>query len=104
GLLAYLILRMTNRQLRRIDAATIAGLYGSDSVGTFVACLGVLAVAKIPYASFMSVLLAVMEIPGCLLVLFLVARLRKSGMDSQGNMPGEPGYNPKSRWAPSVAI
>ena len=29
-------------KLRRIDRATVAGYYGSDSAGTFVTCLGVL--------------------------------------------------------------
>ena len=31
-----------SRRLRRIDKATVAGYYGSDSAGTFVTCLGVL--------------------------------------------------------------
>jgi hypothetical protein len=34
-----------------------------------------------------------MEIPGCLVALFLVSRLRRHGMDPLGNMPGEPGYD-----------
>lgn len=43
----------------------------------------------------MPVVLAVMEIPGCLVALALVARMRASGkMDLLGNMPGEPGYDP----------
>ena len=29
--------------MRRVDQATVAGYYGSDSAGTFVTCLGVLA-------------------------------------------------------------
>ncbi|MEO6202031.1 MAG: sodium-dependent bicarbonate transport family permease [Nitrospirales bacterium] len=96
GIFAYYILRMT--KLRQIDAATVAGYYGSDSAGTFVTCLGVLAAANIAFAAYMPVLLAVMEIPGCLVALFLVSRLRQSGqLDASGNMPGEPGYNPKTR-------
>ena len=39
---------------------------------------------------YMPVMLAVMEIPGCLVALFLVARLRNNGMDALGNMPDEP--------------
>ncbi len=79
--------------LRQIDAATVAGYYGSDSAGTFVTCLGVLTAANIAYASFMPVLLAVMEIPGCLVALYLVSRLRATGtMDARGNMPGESLY------------
>jgi hypothetical protein len=38
------------------------------------------------------VMLAVMEIPGCLVGLFLVSNLRMRGMDPAGNMPGERGY------------
>jgi len=47
---------------------------------------------KIAYASYMPVMLAVMEIPGCLLGMFLVSRLRAKGMDISGNLPGEPFY------------
>jgi hypothetical protein len=93
GWVAYgLLERFTG--LRRIDAAMVAGHYGSDSAGTFVTCLGVLVAAKIAYAAYMPVLLAVMEIPGCLVALLLVNRLRSRGMDKMGNMPDEPGYLP----------
>jgi hypothetical protein len=40
----------------------------------------------------MPVMLAIMEIPGCLVALLLVARLRRRGMDSTGLLPGEIGY------------
>ncbi len=93
GILAYTILRAMTR-MRRVDQATVAGYYGSDSAGTFVTALGVLATAHIAYDAYMPVMLAVMEIPGCLVALFLVARLRNSGMDALGNMPDEPGYDP----------
>ena len=96
GILAYLGLSALTR-MRRIDKATVAGYYGSDSAGTFVTCLGVLATARITYAAYMPVMLAVMEIPGCLVVLFLVSRLRHRGMDPRGNMPDEPGYDPNAR-------
>lgn len=94
GCIAYLVLsRLTN--LRKVDAATVAGYYGSDSAGTFVTCLGVLTAAKpvIAYAAYMPVMLAVMEIPGCLVALYLVSRMRAKGMDSHGYMPDEPGYS-----------
>jgi hypothetical protein len=87
-------LRTGVKTLRRVDAATVAAYYGSDSAGTFVTCVGVLAAANIAYAAFMPVMLAVMEIPGCLVGLYLVSRLRKQGMDMLGNMPDEQGYNP----------
>ena len=92
GIAAYYILRATTR-LRKIDAATVAGYYGSDSAGTFVTCTGVLAAAHIAYAPYMPVMLAVMEIPGCLVALYLIAKMRQQGMDPAGNMPGEAGYN-----------
>src|SRR5271157_6009209 len=92
GILAYSILRAATR-MRRIDQATVAGYYGSDSAGTFVTALGVLTTAHIRYGAYMPVMLAVMEIPGCLVALFLVARLRNQGMDALGTMPDEPGYN-----------
>jgi hypothetical protein len=92
GIAAYNMLRWTTR-LRQIDAATVAGYYGSDSAGTFVTAMGVLTAAQIAFAPYMPVLLAVMEIPGCLVALYLVAKMREKGMDPAGNMPGEAGYN-----------
>ncbi|GFG75359.1 sodium-dependent bicarbonate transport family permease [Mycobacterium botniense] len=91
GFLAYVLLtRMTS--MRRIDRATVAGYYGSDSAGTFATCVGVLASVGMAFNGFMPVMLALMEIPGCLVALSLAARLRHKGMDPAGNMPGEPGY------------
>jgi hypothetical protein len=102
GILAYLGLN-TFTNLRQIDKATVAGYYGSDSAGTFVTCLGVLATIHIAYDAYMPVMLAVMEIPGCLVALYLVARLRHHGMDPIGNMPNEPGYDPGAAPPPSLA-
>ena len=99
GIVAYLSLRGFTK-LRRVDAATVAGFYGSDSAGTFVTCLGVLGSLHIAYAAYMPVMLAVMEIPGCLVALVLVARLRKNGMDREGNAPDEPGYRAGNGVAP----
>jgi uncharacterized protein len=91
GLVAYLLLsRLT--ALRRVDKATVAGYYGSDSAGTFATCVAVLAGVGLAFDAYMPVMLAVMEIPGCLVALYLVARLRHRGMDPDGNMPDEPGY------------
>ena len=91
GMLAYLLLsRLT--ALRRVDKATVAGYYGSDSAGTFATCVAVLAGVGLAFDAYMPVMLAVMEIPGCLVALYLVARLRHRGMDPEGNMPDEPGY------------
>ncbi|GKS68035.1 sodium-dependent bicarbonate transport family permease [Nitrosomonas sp. PY1] len=96
GLVAYFALRRMTR-LRQLDAATVAGYYGSDSAGTFVTCMGVLVTANIAFAAYMPVMLAVMEIPGCLVALYLASKIRHSGkMDQNGNMPGEPDYDPKT--------
>ncbi|HUB56541.1 MAG TPA: sodium-dependent bicarbonate transport family permease [Mycobacterium sp.] len=93
GMAAYFLLnRMT--ALRRIDTATVAGYYGSDSAGTFATCVGVLTTLGIAFDAYMPVMLAVMEIPGCLVALYLVGRLRSKGMDAAGLLPGEPGYVP----------
>jgi uncharacterized protein len=75
-----------------VDKATVAGYYGSDSAGTFATCVAVLAGVGLAFDAYMPVMLAVMEIPGCLVALYLVARLRHRGMDPEGNMPDEPGY------------
>ncbi len=92
GVAAYVTLRKAT-SLRRVDAAAVAGFYGSDSAGTFVTCLGVLTASSIAFAAYMPVMLAVMEIPGCLVALWLVSRLRREGMDQNGNSPGEDGYD-----------
>ncbi len=91
GTVAYQLLRRCTA-LRKIDAATVAGYYGSDSAGTFVTCVGVLTAAGIAFDAYMPVMLAVMEIPGCLSALLLVSRLRRQGLDAQGNAWDEPGY------------
>jgi uncharacterized protein len=102
GILAYLALNAFT-PLRRIDKATVAGYYGSDSAGTFVTCVGVLTTAHIAAEAYMPVMLAVMEIPGCLVALYLVSRLRASGMDALGNMPEEPGYDPSAKPPPPIS-
>lgn len=91
GILAYQLLsRLTS--LRKVDKATVAGYYGSDSAGTFATAVGILVSAGVAFDAYMPVMLAVMEVPGCLVALYLVARLRHRGMDADGNMPDEPGY------------
>lgn len=92
GFLAYgLLTRMTS--MRRVDRATVAGYYGSDSAGTFATCVGVLSVVGIAFDAYMPVMLAVMEIPGAMVALFLVGRLRQQGMGPAGTMPDESGGN-----------
>jgi len=95
GLSAGKLLQWTT-PMRRIDTATVGAYYGSDSAGTFVTCLGILASLGILHDSYMPVMLAGMEIPGCLVGLFSISRMRQQGMDSSGNMPGEPNYDASS--------
>lgn len=102
GTLAYFLLdHMTT--MRRIDRATVAGYYGSDSAGTFATCVGVLTGLGMAFNAYMPVMLAVMEIPGCLVALYLVGRLRRKGMDANGLMPDEPGYSPPGA-GPGAAV
>lgn len=89
AILAYLLLRACVPCMRRVDSAVVSAYYGSDSAGTFLTCMGSLQAAKIAFAPYMPVMLAIMEIPGCLVGLYLVSRLRKNGMNSSGFMPDE---------------
>ncbi|ORW28855.1 sodium-dependent bicarbonate transport family permease [Mycobacterium paraense] len=91
GVLAYVVLKYTTA-MRRVDRATVAGYYGSDSAGTFATCVAVLSGVGIAFNAYMPVLLAIMEIPGCLVALYLVMRLRHRGLNESGYMPDEPGY------------
>ncbi len=96
GIAAYLLLKYMTT-MRQVDRATVAGYYGSDSAGTFVTCVAVLTGVGIGFNAYMPVLLAFMEIPGCLVALYLVARLRHRGLDEVGYMPDEPGYTPPAK-------
>ncbi|CAM2929680.1 sodium-dependent bicarbonate transport family permease [Mycobacterium intermedium] len=93
GGLAYLLLNRMSA-MRRVDKATVAGYYASDSAGTFATCVAFLSSVGIAFNAYMPVMLAIMEIPGCLVALYLVARLRHRGLNEAGLMPGEPGYTP----------
>jgi uncharacterized protein len=98
GFLAYVLLSRLS-SMRRVDKATVAGYYGSDSAGTFATCVAVLTAIGIAFNAYMPVMLAVMEIPGCLVALYLVARLRHRGLDEAGFMPDEAGYTPPAKVA-----
>jgi hypothetical protein len=93
GAIAYVLMGWLT-SLRKVDRATVAGYYGSDSAGTFATCVAVLAAVGIAFNPYMPVMLAVMEVPGCLVALYFVAVLRHRNMDAAGNMPDEPGYIP----------
>lgn len=78
GVIAYLLLsRMT--AMRRVDKATVAGYYGSDSAGTFATCVGLLTGVGLVFDAYMPVMLAVMEVPGC-------QRRRKSPIRASGGL------------------
>lgn len=96
GALAYFLLTAMT-PMRRVDKATVAGYYGSDSAGTFATCTGVLTGLGMAFDAYMPVMLAIMEIPGCLVALYLVGRLRRRGMDAAGYLPDEPGYTPPTK-------
>jgi uncharacterized protein len=93
GVVAYFLLKYMTA-IRQVDRATVAGYYGSDSAGTFATCVAVLTGVGIAFNAYMPVLLAIMEFPGCLVALYLVARLRHRGLNEAGYMPDEPGYTP----------
>jgi uncharacterized protein len=101
GVIAYVLLTAMTT-MRRVDKATVAGYYGSDSAGTFATCLGVLGTVGLAFDAYMPVMLAIMEIPGCLVALYLVARLRHKGMDALGNMPDEKGYDADAKALPTL--
>ena len=103
GALTYFLLRYLTR-LRRVDRATVAGYYGSDSAGTFATCVAVLTSVGIAFDAYMPVMLAFMEIPGCLVALYLVARLRHRGLDDAGFMPDEQGYTAPAKIGPGAAV
>jgi uncharacterized protein len=102
GALTYFLLRYLTT-MRHVDRATVAGYYGSDSAGTFATCVAVLTSVGIAFDAYMPVMLAIMEIPGCLVALYLVARLRHKGMDEAGFMPDEPGYTAAAKVGPGAA-
>lgn len=57
--------------LARLDAAAVAGHYGSVSVATFTAATSELARVGLGYEPFLPAVLAVMEAPGLMLALLL---------------------------------
>jgi uncharacterized protein len=72
-LLAYALLRGMSG-LGPVDAAAVAGHYGSISIVTFVAATSVLADRGLPSEGYMVAVAAAMEAPAILSALWLVAR------------------------------
>ena len=74
---AFFALRLATR-LDRATAAAVAGHYGSVSVVTFAAAIGVLQAAGVAYEGFMPAVLAAMETPA-IITAILLARLGAGG-------------------------
>lgn len=67
---SYAILRYLGR-LRPVDAAAIAGHYGSVSAVTFIAATNFLKEFNVPYEGYASAFLAVMEAPAIVVAILL---------------------------------
>ncbi|MDP3074907.1 sodium-dependent bicarbonate transport family permease [Bradyrhizobium sp.] len=70
---AYALLRATTN-LKAVDAAAVAGHYGSISAVTFVAVTGVLDQLSIPYDGYLVAVAAAMETPAILAALLIARR------------------------------
>lgn len=81
--LAFVLLRLLSG-MDRLNAAAVAGHYGSISIVTFVAATSVLESSGIAAEGYMVAVAAAMEAPAILSALWLVTRGEKGGrMDSQ---------------------
>jgi len=69
-LVAFVALRVLAR-LARPDAASIAGHYGSVSVVTFAVAISWLASRGIAHESYMAIFVAILEVPGIVVGIFL---------------------------------
>lgn len=81
---AFALLRGMTR-LDAVNAAAVAGHYGSISIVTFVAASSLLDLSGIAYDGFMVAVAAGMEIPAILSALFIAHRF--SGSQSGGRLP-----------------
>lgn len=79
--IAFALLRAIS-QLSRMDAAAVAGHYGSISIVTFVAATSVLGSAGIASEGYMVAVAATMEAPAILSALWLVSSGGKGRMDA----------------------
>jgi hypothetical protein len=82
-LIAYVILRGLSG-LSALDAAAVAGHYGSISIVTFVAASSVLESRGIPDDGYMVAVAAAMEAPAILSALWLVTRSKGGGKIEPG--------------------
>jgi hypothetical protein len=82
--LAFLLLRVMTR-LDAMNAAAVAGHYGSISIVTFVAATSLLDLTGVVYDGYMVAVAASMEVPAILSALWIAARYSESG--STGRVP-----------------
>ena len=80
---AYAVLRLMSG-LNALDAAAVAGHYGSISIVTFVASTSVLESQGIMYNGYMVAVAAAMEAPAILSALWLVTRTKGGGTMEPG--------------------
>jgi hypothetical protein len=90
---AYALLRSVTR-LGAIDAASIAGHYGSISAVTFAAITGILGQMAVPYDGYLVAVAAAMETPAIFAALLLAHRNRAtSGDGPRAGMLREVAFN-----------
>jgi hypothetical protein len=82
--LAYALLRAMTR-LDAMNAAAVAGHYGSISIVTFVAASSLLDLSGIAFDGYMVAVAASMEVPAILSALWIAHRI--SGTGSEGKVP-----------------
>ena len=82
--LAYAILKRTSR-LSAVDAAAVAGHYGSISAVTFAAVTGVLNQLSVPFEGYMVAVAAAMETPAIVSALHLARPHRDQSATDNGN-------------------
>jgi len=72
--LAYPILKKVGK-FNKADAASIAAHYGSVSVGTFAVCISFLQQLEIPFESYVTLFLVILEFPAILVGILLAKGL-----------------------------
>jgi uncharacterized protein len=83
-ILAYAILKRTSR-LSPVDAAAVAGHYGSISAVTFAAVTGALNQLSVPFEGYMVAVAAAMETPAIISALNLARPHREQSATSHGH-------------------
>lgn len=86
--IAYALLRAISR-LTPVDAAAVAGHYGSISIVTFVAATGALTRLAMPYEGWLVAVAAAMETPAILTALLLARLGSDGGRQAEGAGAGQ---------------